>query len=176
MFDENEAIPIEICVYFNEGISKHMPETRKIILAIDDMSLNLRIIKITLERYYEVRIAKSGEQALAVLGNSRVDLILLDIEMPGMSGFETLELIKLQPKAEKIPVIFVTSHVSTELITKALKKGARDYIMKPFEPEVLIRKVYAVLNGVNEKNVQLTWDGKYLILPNEPHSPGKSVV
>jgi DNA-binding response OmpR family regulator len=122
-------------------------------------------------------VAKSGEQALSVLGNSRIDLILLDIEMPGMSGFETLELIKLQPNAENVPVIFVTSHVSTELITKALKKGAKDYIMKPFEPEVLIRKVYAVLNGVNEKNVQLTWDGRCLIMPTGHHSPpGESVV
>jgi DNA-binding response OmpR family regulator len=142
-----------------------MLETKKIVLAVDDMSLNLRTIKITLDKYYDVRVAKSGEQALSILGNSPVDLILLDIEMPGMSGFETLDLIKIQPNGENVPVIFVTSHVSTELITKALKRGAKDYIMKPFEPEVLIRKVYAVLNGVNEKDVQMTWDGRCIIAP-----------
>jgi CheY-like chemotaxis protein len=164
-------------VYFEEGISNRMLNTKKTILAIDDMSLNLRTIKITLEKYYDVRVAKSGEQALSVLGTGKIDLILLDIEMPGMSGFETLELIKLQPNAENVPVIFVTSHVSTELIAKALKKGARDYIMKPFEPEVLIRKVYAALNGVSEKNVQLTWDGRCIVLPNEYHSPtGENVI
>jgi len=144
-----------------------MPDAKKIILAVDDMSLNLRTIKIILEKYYDVRVAKSGEQALSVLGRGRVNLILLDIEMPGMSGFETLELIRLQPNAENVPIIFVTSHVSIELIAKALKKGARDYIMKPFEPEVLIRKVYAAINGVSEKSVQLTWDGKCFILPSE---------
>jgi putative two-component system response regulator len=158
-------------MYFKERISERMREAKKTILAIDDMSLNLRTIKLTLEKYYDVRVAKSGEQALSVLGTGKVDLILLDIEMPGMSGFETLELIKLQPNGEKVPVIFVTSHVSTELIAKALKKGAKDYIMKPFEPDVLIRKVYAVLNGVSDKNVQLTWDGRCRILPSELHSP-----
>jgi putative two-component system response regulator len=144
-----------------------MIEPKKIILMVDDMSLNLRTMKVILEKYYDVRLAKSGELALAVLGNTRVDLILLDIEMPGMSGFETLELIRLQPNAENVPVIFVTSHVSTELIAKALKHGAKDYVMKPFEPEVLIRKVYAALNGVNVKHVHLTWDGRCLIIPPE---------
>jgi putative two-component system response regulator len=144
-----------------------MIEPKKIILVVDDMSLNLRSIKVILEKNYDVRLAKSGEVALSILRNARVDLILLDIEMPGMSGFETLDLIRLQPNAEKVPVIFVTSHVSTELITKALKHSARDYIMKPCEPEILIRKVYAALNGVNVKQVHLTWDGRCLIIPPE---------
>jgi putative two-component system response regulator len=142
-----------------------MIEPKKIILVVDDMSLNLRSMKVILEKYYDVRLAKSGELALSVLGSSRVDLILLDIEMPGMSGFETLDLMRLQPNAENVPVIFVTSHVSTELITKAMKHGAKDYIMKPFEPEILVRKVYAALNGVNVKLVHLTWDGRCLIIP-----------
>jgi putative two-component system response regulator len=142
-----------------------MVEPKKIILVVDDMSLNLRSMKVILEKYYDVRLAKSGELALSILGSSRVDLILLDIEMPGMTGFETLDLIRLQPNAENVPVIFVTSHVSTELITKAMKHGAKDYIMKPFEPEILVRKVYAALNGVNVKQVHLTWDGRCLIIP-----------
>jgi CheY-like chemotaxis protein len=104
-----------------------------------------------------------------------VDLILLDIEMPGMSGFEALEHIKKLPNAEHVPVIFVTSHVSTDLIAKALKSGAKDYIMKPFEPEVLIRKVYAALNGVNVKSVFITKDGRCFIVPPDDHS-GENVV
>jgi CheY-like chemotaxis protein len=152
-----------------------MIEPRKIILVVDDMSLNLRSIKVTLEKYYDVRLAKSGELALSILGNTRVDLILLDIEMPGMSGFETLDLIRLQPNAENVPVIFVTSHVSTELITKALKHGAKDYVMKPFEPEILVRKVYAALNGVDVKHVHLTWDGRCLIIPSESRQDENTV-
>jgi putative two-component system response regulator len=144
-----------------------MPNTtnRKIILAVDDMSMNLRTIKINLDKFFDVRLAKSGELALSVLRNTRVDLILLDIEMPEMSGFEVLEYIKKLPDLKDIPVIFVTSHVSTELITKALKSGARDYIMKPFEPDVLLKKVYAALNGVDVKNVFISKDGNCFIVP-----------
>jgi CheY-like chemotaxis protein len=144
-----------------------MPNTtnKKIILAVDDMSMNLRTIKVNLDKFFDVRLAKSGELALAVLKSTRVDLILLDIEMPDMSGFEVLELIKKLPGLKDVPVIFVTAHASTELITKALKSGARDYVMKPFEPDVLMRKVYAALNGVNVKNVFVGRDGKCFIVP-----------
>jgi CheY-like chemotaxis protein len=141
-------------------------DNRKIILAVDDMSMNLRTIKVNLEKFFDVRLAKSGELALSVLKSTRVDLILLDIEMPVMSGFEVLEFIKKLPELKDIPVIFVTSHVSTELITKALKSGATDYVMKPFEPDVLLRKVYAALNGVDVKNVFIGREGNCFIIPN----------
>jgi DNA-binding response OmpR family regulator len=120
-------------------------------------------------------LAKSGELALTILGNTRIDLILLDIEMPGLSGFEALEHIRKLPNGEHVPVIFVTSHVSTDLIAKALKSGAKDYIMKPFEPEVLIRKVYAALNGVNVKRVFITKDGRCFIVPPDADS-GETMV
>jgi CheY-like chemotaxis protein len=129
------------------------------------MSMNLRTIKVNLDKFFDVRLAKSGELALSILKNTRVDLILLDIEMPDMSGFEVLEFIKKLPELKDIPVIFVTSHVSTELITRAMKSGVKDYIMKPFEPEVLLRKVYAALNGVNVKDVFIGKDGKCFIVP-----------
>jgi CheY-like chemotaxis protein len=138
---------------------------RKIILAVDDMSMNLRTIKVSLEKFFDIRLAKSGELALSILRTTRVDLILMDIEMPDMSGFEVLEFIKKLPELKEIPVIFVTSHVSTDLITKALRSGARDYIMKPFEPDVLLRKVYAALNGVDMKHVFISKDGKCFIVP-----------
>jgi putative two-component system response regulator len=148
---------------------------RKIILAVDDMSMNLRTIKVNLEKLFDVRLAKSGELALSILKNTRVDLILLDIEMPDMSGFEVLGFIKKLPNLKDIPVIFVTSHVSTELITRAMKSGAVDYIMKPFDPDVLVRKVYAALNGVEMKNVFITRDGKCFIVP-PADAPAASVA
>jgi putative two-component system response regulator len=134
------------------------------------MSMNLRTIKVTLDKYFEVRLAKSGEIALSILGINKIDLILLDIEMPGMSGFEFLELIKKAPHAKDVPIIFVTSHVSAELIAKAIKSGAKDYVMKPFEPEVLIRKVYAALHGVDVKNVIITKDDRCLVVPQNDNS------
>jgi CheY-like chemotaxis protein len=139
--------------------------TKKIILAVDDMSMNLRTIKVTLEKIFDIRLAKSGELALSILKTTRVDLMLLDIEMPKMSGFEVLETIRNIPDLKDIPVIFVTSHVTTELITRALKSGAKDYIMKPFDPDILLRKVYAALHGVSVKNIFIAKDGKCLIVP-----------
>jgi putative two-component system response regulator len=137
-------------------------EQRKVILAIDDMSLNLRTIQVILDKQFNVRLAKSGEIALSILGSSKVDLILLDIEMPGMSGFEFLDVLKKLDRAKDVPVIFVTSHASTELIARATKAGAKDYVMKPFEPAVLQKKVYAVLNM---QDIYITKDGKAISLP-----------
>jgi putative two-component system response regulator len=138
---------------------------KKIVLAVDDMSMNLRSIQVTLEKQFDVRLAKSGEAALAVLLTTAVDLILLDIEMPGMSGFEALDQMKKMPNFQDVPVVFVTAHVSTELIAQAIKRGARDYVMKPFSPDVLLRKAFAAVNRVDSKYVLVTKDGKCIILP-----------
>ncbi|MDR2633777.1 MAG: response regulator [Treponema sp.] len=137
-------------------------EDRKVILAVDDMSMNLRTIQVILDKQFNVRLAKSGEIALSVLGSSKVDLILLDIEMPGMSGFEFLDVLKKLDRAKDVPVIFVTSHASTDLIARATKAGAKDYVMKPFEPAVLQKKVYAALDM---QDIYITKDGKAINLP-----------
>jgi putative two-component system response regulator len=118
---------------------------KPIILAVDDMSMNLRTIKTILEKEYEVRLAKSGELALGILKNTPVRLVLLDIEMPGMSGFEVIDEIKKRPHCKNTPVIFITSHATPELIVSAYEHGAGDYIIKPINPQVLEKKVQALL-------------------------------
>lgn len=123
-----------------------MDKDKKIILAIDDVSLSLTVIKGILSRNFDVRVAKSGELALYILGSVKVDLILLDIEMPGMSGFDFLEIIKELPDAEEIPVIIVTSHATPGLIVRASMAGARDYVVKPVKAQALKEKVYKVLD------------------------------
>jgi putative two-component system response regulator len=120
---------------------------KKVVLAIDDVSMNLRTVRVVLEKEFDVRLAKSGELALSMLGNTKVDLILLDIEMPGMSGFEFLDRIQKRPVLQDIPVIFVTSNTGREFIVKASAYGARDYIKKPIRPDLLVQKVRDVLNG-----------------------------
>ncbi|MDR2633776.1 MAG: response regulator [Treponema sp.] len=122
-------------------------QERKVILAIDDMSMNLRTIKVLLEKQFDVRLAKSGQMALTIVDCEKVALILLDIEMPGMSGFEFLEKLKDHPHAQDVPIIFISSHASPELIKYASKYGGvRDYIIKPITPEILEKKVCAALN------------------------------
>jgi putative two-component system response regulator len=140
---------------------------KKVVLVVDDTSMYLRTMKIALETHFDVRLAKSGEIALSILGTTRVDMILLDIEMPGMSGFETLEMLRKLPNAADTPVIFVTSHVTTGLIAKAMKKGAKDYVMKPFNSGLLLRKVFAAVNGVNLKHVFIAKDGRCFIAPSD---------
>ncbi|MDR1986228.1 MAG: response regulator [Treponema sp.] len=120
---------------------------KQVILAIDDMSMNLRTIKVLLEKQFDVRLAKSGQMALTILDSEKVALILLDIEMPGMSGFEFLEKMKDYPNAKDVPIIFISSHASPELIKHASKHGSvKDYIIKPITPEILEKKVWAALN------------------------------
>jgi CheY-like chemotaxis protein len=118
---------------------------KKIILVVDDMSMNRRTIKVALEKYFDVRTAKSGNGALAILDKVKVDLVLLDIEMPEMTGFDVIEQIKELPGAQDLPVIFVTSHGYPEFVALASQSGAKDYVTKPFTPDVLVQKVFAVL-------------------------------
>ncbi|MDR1302391.1 MAG: response regulator [Treponema sp.] len=122
-------------------------QEKKVILAIDDMSMNLRTIKVLLEKQFDIRLAKSGKLALTILNSEKIALILLDIEMPGMSGFDFLETIKDSPNAQDVPVIFISSHATPDLIKRASKYGTvKDYIIKPITPEILEKKVYAALN------------------------------
>jgi putative two-component system response regulator len=117
---------------------------RKVILAVDDMSMNLRTMKVILEEKYEIRLAKSGELALEILKGVKVDLILMDIEMPGMTGFEVVDALRKILGCEEIPVIFITSHATPDLIVAAYEHGAGDYIVKPINPDVLLNKIQAL--------------------------------
>jgi DNA-binding response OmpR family regulator len=118
---------------------------KKVILAVDDMAMNLRAIKVILEEEYEVRLAKSGEIALNMLKEKKADLVLLDIEMPGLTGFEVIDSMRQIPGCEGTPVIFITSHAAPDLIVTAYDHGAGDYIVKPINAEVLRNRVHALL-------------------------------
>jgi PleD family two-component response regulator len=131
--------------------SENPGDRKKVILAIDDILVNLRTVRNALDKYYEVKVVKSGEQALLVLASIQVDLILLDIEMPGLSGFDILKTIKNIPSTKDIPVIFVSSHVSIDLIADAIKNGAVDYIAKPFDSGVLVKKVFTALKTAGSR-------------------------
>ena len=120
-------------------------DKKAMILAVDDSAANLQLIKGLLSGEFDVRYAKSGEMALAALIKLRPDIILLDIEMPDMSGFEVMNEIVKDSGLKNIPVIFVTSHATEELVTKAIRHGAADYIVKPFDADVLRAKVQNIL-------------------------------
>jgi putative two-component system response regulator len=123
----------------------NMADEKKIVLAIDDMAVSLTSIRTILQNEYDVRLAKSASMALEMLAQFKVDLILLDIEMPEISGFEFVGLVKNNPSYKDIPIIFVTSHANPQFIDKAMAFGAEGYIVKPFIPEALIKRVKAAL-------------------------------
>ncbi|MEO0806993.1 MAG: response regulator [Cyanobacteria bacterium J06643_4] len=111
------------------------------VLVVDDIPANLEVITESLSaENYDIFTALSGERALKQLQKHPVDLILLDVQMPGIDGFETCQHIKANPQTANIPVIFITALSDTDSIVKAFGLGAADYISKPFrEPELLAR-------------------------------------
>ncbi len=112
------------------------------ILVVDDDTSNLRMAShILSEQGMRASCLKSGEDALAFLEGNRPDLVLLDIHMPGMDGFETLAAMRADAKTADIPVIFLTADDDAETETRGLEAGAMDFIKKPFIPEVLMLRV-----------------------------------
>lgn len=112
------------------------------ILVVDDDTTNLRIASHILSaENMRVSCMKSGEDAIRFLQENRPDLILLDIHMPGIDGFETLAAVRSNPKTADIPVIFLTADDDSETETQGLKAGAMDFLKKPFVPEVLLLRV-----------------------------------
>ena len=114
------------------------------ILVVDDQPSNLRIISALLSRQgYSVHTAESGEDALACLEQQPTDLVLLDMMMPGMDGFELLQEIRENPAWSGLPVVFLTAAHDRDLLLRAFDAGAVDYVTKPFMPEELLARVQA---------------------------------
>ncbi|WP_195499010.1 hybrid sensor histidine kinase/response regulator [Alistipes timonensis] len=112
------------------------------ILAVDDIATNIMLLKAVLSRAkYKIVTASGGFEALEKVAEVNPDLILLDIMMPDMDGYEVLKRLKADPAHEDIPVIFLTALHNPEDIVKGFKFGASDYISKPFNHEELITRV-----------------------------------
>ena len=112
------------------------------ILLVDDNPTNLQVLFQTLDGVgCKLLIAKNGEMALSIVGKARPDLILLDIMMPGIDGYEVCRQLKSVPATADIPVIFLSALGDTEDKVKGLQLGAVDYITKPFQPDEVIARV-----------------------------------
>jgi putative two-component system response regulator len=113
----------------------------KLILVVDDNISSLKQINTQLEDSYNVMLAKSGAQALSMCAQKRPDLILLDIAMPEMDGFEFIRTLKSYQSFMKIPVVFLTSSRDSAMEIKALESGANDFITKPVEKSILLHRL-----------------------------------
>lgn len=120
-----------------------MPNTKKsTILIVDDVPINIKVILDFLSHSgFNVSVAKNGESALKKAQEELPELILLDVMMPGIDGFETCQRLKANPKTQEIPVIFMTALSDTVDKVKGLKLGAVDYITKPFQHEEVLARI-----------------------------------
>jgi putative two-component system response regulator len=117
------------------------PMARQKILVVDDNLANLSYIGSQLSGPYSLLMAKSGAQALSVASKNPPDLILLDIDMPGMDGFETMACLQRSDSLVRIPVIYLTANHDPEIELKALDSGAKDFVTKPFKRDVLLHRI-----------------------------------
>ncbi len=118
----------------------------KSILIVDDDKISLKLAGLILsQKGYKVHKAKSGIGAISFLKKQKVDLILLDIEMPMMNGMKALEKIRKDKELANIPVIFLTASADTDTIIDACRLEVTDYIRKPFIPEDLLERVEKAL-------------------------------
>ena len=112
------------------------------ILVVDDTPDNLVLMSNLLKDDYKVKVANSGEKALKIAASdSPPDLILLDITMAGMDGYEVCQRLKLAPRTMNIPVIFLTAKTEVEDEKRGLELGAVDYITKPISPPIVMARV-----------------------------------
>ncbi len=128
--------------------------TKKIILAVDDAREILEYVKDILAPTYTIKAARNGKMALKIVEKQKPDLILLDIMMPDMDGYEVCLLLKQDTETQDIPVIFLTAMDQIMDETIGFEVGAVDYIHKPFSPEILKVRVEAHL-ALQQQKVEL---------------------
>jgi phosphoserine phosphatase RsbU/P len=132
----------------------HIDE-KKLVLVVDDAPENLHAVHSILKNDFKIRVATSGAKALElVMVKPYPDLILLDVMMPEMDGYEVCGALKSSPETRDIPVIFLTGRTEADDETKGFQVGAVDYIHKPFSPAVVRARVHTHL-GLREAREQL---------------------
>jgi len=116
-------------------------DDRQIILIVDDTVANIQVLNESLQSEYRILFATNGCEALQVVSESTPDLILLDIMMPEMDGYEVCKRVKADPALKDIPIIFTTALSEVVNERKGLDLGAADYVTKPFNPDILRLRV-----------------------------------
>ena len=116
----------------------------KHILLVDDVSTNLKCVDLILKNEYKLTMAKSGSEALDCLNSVIPDLVLLDIYMQDMDGYEVMQRMKENPRTADIPVILLTADAGEDSMKRGVALGAIDFIRKPFEPQILLERIEAV--------------------------------
>jgi adenylate cyclase len=139
-------------------MSTQFPPASSRILIVDDTPANIQTLTATLkEKGYQISVAMNGKQALDVLARVQPDLILLDVMMPEMDGFETCQRIKASENWSGIPIIFLTAKTETSDIVRGFELGAVDYVAKPFNAHELLARVqtHLTIDRLHRENERL---------------------
>jgi CheY-like chemotaxis protein len=124
------------------GASAPVAATAPVVLVVDDQQANVRMVGALLTRSgYQVLPALGGQEGLEQARTQHPDVVLLDMRMPGMDGFEVMAQLRAQPETRELPVIFLTADDDRENLVRAFASGAVDYVTKPFVAEELLARV-----------------------------------
>lgn len=127
-------------------------EERKKILLVDDDPVTLRTVSVWLKNDYDVAVVKSGAACLTYLGKARPDLILLDYDMPVMSGTKTLEAIRTEDEFKDIPVVFLTAVADVTLVQQAVQLKPQGYILKSQGAAILLEKLHNLFDLIKKED------------------------
>ena len=155
-------------------------KTKKNILIVDDNQINLQVVSSFLkELNYNIVVSLDGFEAIKILKKTQIDLIVLDVMMPQMDGFETCKKIKEDDRLKEIPIIFLTAKTQTKDIIEGFQAGGVDYVTKPFNGEELKMRIRTHLELADAKQTILqfhkTRDRIYSILAHDIRSPLASI-
>ena len=168
------------------------------VLVVDDITANVKLLKARLSaEYFEILTAYSGPEALEVCAKERVDIILLDVMMPGMDGFEVCQRLKSEAATQHIPVVMVTALDTPQDRLKGLEVGADDFLTKPVDDVALVTRVKNLARlkmltdemsmraetgaqmGLNDKNIPIfthhKWQGNILVVEDQPRSADRII-
>lgn len=137
-------------------MTARMRDPRQTLLVVDDEITNLQVLRHTLQDHYRLIFARDGQQALDLVRADPPDLILLDIMMPGLSGYDVCQRLKQDTSSAAIPVIFVTALSEDANERQGLELGAVDYIGKPFNPDIVRARVRTHLSLVQVRELRET--------------------
>lgn len=126
---------------------------KKMIVAVDDSNITLKRLTKVLGEQYDLHAFSVGNRALKFLKDRTPDLVILDIDMPEINGYEMLKSIRETEHLKNVPVLFLTSNNDKSNVIKAVTEGVNDYVVKPIDEEILMKKIHTFLNDTPNKSL-----------------------
>ncbi len=149
MMASYQALLSNLRTFLLQGSGMEIPKSSNNfhILVVDDDKINLKTARKILKDHYQITCLESGKEALDFLEEQLPDMILLDIHMPEMDGFDVLKVLKANQRTKNIPVVFLTADADYETELSGFKAGAADYIRKPFIPDIMLERLTRIIEN-----------------------------